>query len=335
MRALLGIIIIAVLLWSGWWYLGATAQKTALNAWFDNQSRAGWVAEREDISVSGYPNRIDATVSDLMLADPRSGWAWSAPFFQVLMLSYQPNHAIAVWPDTQKISSPAGTATVTSDRMRGSVVFVPDTDLTLDRTQIEMQNVTIAGDGWLAALAQGNMATRRMGEGEAPGFAHQFGLEATDLAVPGVSEFLKKRAAKLPTTMEKARVDLIASFDAPWDRHAVEGKKPQLTALRIKEVDVLWGKLRLLADGLLEVDRDGFPVGKIDIEAQQWRDMLKVAEAAGVLPRSIVDTAEDALGIVELLSGKKDTIKVPLSFKNSLMLLGPVPVGQAPRLIIR
>jgi len=332
MRIIVGVVAIAIILWSGWWYLGATAQKTALNGWLDARSAEGWVAERSDISVAGYPNRIDATVSDLMLADPRSGWAWSAPFFQVLMLSYKPNHVIAVWPETQKVSAPDGTAEISSEVMRGSVVFVPDTDLTLDRTQIELKDVAITGEDWTAALVQGNLATRKLDAETAPDFAHQFGLEATDLSVPGVTAFLKRRAAQVPPVIERAHVDLIASFDAPWDRHAIEGVKPRLTAMRIKDIDLVWGKLRLTAEGRLTVDASGYPVGELNVQARHWREMLKVAVAAGALPRSLAQTAEDALGLVEMLSGKKDLIKVPLTFSDGLTRLGPVPIGPAPRL---
>jgi len=307
MRIIVGVVAIAIILWSGWWYLGATAQKTALNGWLDARSAEGWVAERSDISVAGYPNRIDATVSDLMLADPRSGWAWSAPFFQVLMLSYKPNHVIAVWPETQKVSAPDGTAEISSEVMRGSVVFVPDTDLTLDRTQIELKDVAITGEDWTAALVQGNLATRK--------------LDAET-----------RRAAQVPPVIERAHVDLIASFDAPWDRHAIEGVKPRLTAMRIKDIDLVWGKLRLTAEGRLTVDASGYPVGELNVQARHWREMLKVAVAAGALPRSLAQTAEDALGLVEMLSGKKDLIKVPLTFSDGLTRLGPVPIGPAPRL---
>ena len=98
MRALIGVVVVLVTLWSGYWFVGSRGVEAGLAAWIDARRAEGWVAEYSDISTIGYPNRFDTTISDLALADPATGLAWNMPFFQILTLSYTPNHIIAVFP---------------------------------------------------------------------------------------------------------------------------------------------------------------------------------------------------------------------------------------------
>ena len=98
MRMLLTVILIATAGWSGYWALASSGAKTAFETWFDQRRSEGWVADYGDLTVSGFPNRVDTSFSNISLADPATGIAWTAPFFQILALSYRPNHVIAVWP---------------------------------------------------------------------------------------------------------------------------------------------------------------------------------------------------------------------------------------------
>lgn len=335
MRTLVTIILLGFLGWCGWWFVGSQGQASAWNAWFEDRKRAGWVAEASDISVRGFPNRFDTTLTEMQLADPQSGWAWSAPFFQILMLSYKPNHVIAVWPDTQKISGLGDTATVTTETMRGSLRFVPNTDLTLDQTQIEIKTLGLLSDDWTAGLETANFATRRVEAGDAPGFAHQIGFDARNLTL---SDRLKNQldpAGILPPTMEEAHFDVTVAFDAPWDRHSIEGTKPQPTAISVKDITLTWGRLNLRANGLLNVDAQGYPTGNIALKARNWHEMLAVASGSGIVDRDIADTVKNGLNLLALLTGDKNTLNVPLTFENRQMKIGPVPLGAAPRLRFR
>lgn len=334
MRIVVGIIIAALLGWCAWWFLGAKAQDSAWESWFDERRQAGWVAETSDISVTGFPNRFDTTIKDIQLADPQSGWAWSAPFFQVLMLSYKPNHIIAAWPETQKISGPKGTTLINSKNMRGSVVFVPNTDLTLDRTRIELNGLGLLGNDWSASLDDVAFATRRMSPEEAPDFAHQIGLDAKDIRL---SEPLKRGldpTGVLPASIEQAHIDIVAAFDAPWDRHSLEERKPKLTALSVKDVSATWGNMDLIANGKVDVDAQGYPVGDINLKAKNWQAMVDLAVGSGLIGRDLGSTVKDGLGLIAMLSGNRETLDVPLTFAGGEIRLGPIPIGRAPKLII-
>lgn len=332
MRAIAGIIIIGLLAWCGWWFVGSGAQKEAWTNWFEDRRNEGWVAENTAIQLRGFPNRFDTTIEDLQLADPRSGWAWSAPFFQVFMLSYKPNHIITVWPDTQVVSTPRETINVTNEQMRGSVVFEPGIDLVLDSSQIEISALKLSTNDWTAGLDRANFATRRVPAGNAPDFAHQIGLDAKNLTL---SDSLKARldpAGILPAKIETARLDITAAFDAPWDRHSIEGRKPNPTAISVKNIDVTWGELNLRTSGQLKVDAAGYPDGALKVEARNWQEILNLAATSGLISRDLAETVKGGLQMLSALGGDGTTLNVPLQFGGGLIRLGPIPIGPAPRL---
>ena len=132
MRTLLAIVVLAALGWSAYWWVHATAMDRAMTGWLADRRAAGWVAEAEDVRVRGFPSRVDTIVTGLDLADPRGGWAWQAEEFQVLSLSYRPNHVIAVLPGEQVLSTPYETIRAKAGQLRGSVIFRPTPRLELD-----------------------------------------------------------------------------------------------------------------------------------------------------------------------------------------------------------
>lgn len=332
MGKLLAACVVAVALWSGWWWIGATGHQKAWELWLQDRQAAGWTATRQDISVAGYPNRIDTTLTGLHLADPVSGWSWTAPIFQILSLSYRPNHVIAVWPGTQTISTADGTTEITASTMRGSLVFVPDTDLTLDRMQLELADVALEGPDWAAALASANVAFRRSDPERAPANSYDFALSAADLGLPRDMKRRFDPTNALPGTFDTAQIDLTIAYDGPWDRHAVEGRKPQPTALSVRKFDLTWGKLHFEARGRVDIDRAGYPTGNLTIQARNWRDIITLAQRAGWLTPDLASQLTSGLQLLANLSGDTRSIDIPLSFADQQTRLGPLPLGPAPRL---
>ena len=138
------------------------------------------MAEAEDVRVTGFPNRVDAIVTGLDLADPEAGWSWAAEEFQVLSLSYRPQHVIAVLPGEQVVSTPFETVRVTSETLRGSVIFRPTPRLELDHSTFEIARharspATAAG---APAIGKAIFATRQAAGEGAPQFAHDVAFNA-------------------------------------------------------------------------------------------------------------------------------------------------------------
>ena len=221
MRIILAIVTLAVVGWTGWWFLIATAKERAIEAWLAARREVGWVAEASVVSVGGFPYRIDTTLTGLELSNPQGGWSWTAPDFRLLTLAYQPNHMIAVWPREQTFASLVGRVRVLSQDMRGSVIVEPNLQFGLRRSTIDLTGLRIVGETmpWEVSLAHGLLALRQA-EGESPPpNAYDVAFTAETLTLP--KEWLAfDGAGVLDQAIELASVQATAEFDRPLDRSA-------------------------------------------------------------------------------------------------------------------
>lgn len=332
MGKLLAIVLIAALGWSGYWFVGAMAVERGLGGWFDARRAEGWVADYSGLNTAGFPNRFDTTITGLELADPDSGLAWSAPMFQILALSYRPNHIIAVLPRSQTLATPLERLTLDSALMNGSVRFEPGTDLVLDQATFVMEDLRLAGTGWSMALDTGRLASRQTAAREN---AHDIAFEAIGFAPTDATRQRLDPAGLLPAAVETLKIDATVAFDAPWDRHAIERSRPQITVLDLNLAQATWGSLDFRATGSLTVDAEGVPTGRITVKATDWRRMLDMAVAAGVVPEMLSPTLERGLGMLAGLSGDPETLDAQLTFQDGRLSFGPIPLGPAPRLRLR
>ena len=341
MKRLLILILAAAALWSGYWLFGASGVRASFTAWFEERRSAGWVADTANLEVRGFPNRFDTTFTDIMLADPSTGWAWEAPFFQLLALSYKPNHVIAIWPNRQRIATPLGHYGVTNADMQASVVLWPGMDLALDRIRLVADTVQIAGSGDNATSASAvRIAAERLGaDGQAATSAPDQGETRYRIAVSaeGFAPDSKLRAridptGRLPRTLDALRADVTLGFDRPWNRSALEMARPQPALIALRLAEARWGELELKAAGNLEVDAQGEATGRITVKAQNWREILRMARASGELPGGLAETLEQGLS---LLAGRNDGIAIALEFRRGRLWIGPVPVMASPRFVLR
>jgi len=333
MRFLLAVIVIAASGWSGYWFIGQSGLNRGFAAWFESRRADGWVAEASDITVQGFPNRFDTGFTDLVLADPETGLAWEAEFFQILALSYQPNHLIAVWPDQQLIATPQEKFLVESEDMRASLRIAPDTRLAPERATLTAEFLQITPEARpdeATALTSLTLAAERQQETE-----YRLGLSAEGLTLAAPWQARLDPQGRLPRQISGLHADLTVRFDRVWDRSAVEDARPQPTEIKLKLADAKWGQLHLQAAGEVTVTPEGWPEGEITLKARNWRDMLRIAAETGAVPESMLGTLENGFSLMAQMSGNPETLDVPLTFRNGRIQLGPIPIGPAPVLRLR
>ena len=327
-RSLLYLIVLLSLAWSGYWFVASSGTKAGLVAWFDARQDEGWQAEYSDLAVRGFPNRVDASLTDVALADPETGLAWEAPFFQLLALSYKPNHVIAVWPDTQTLSTPQEKVQVLSDKMQASLVFAPETQLPLERSNFAAEDLALASDaGWSVQADVLRLALRRVEGADA---LYDFAYQAEGVAPPN---FL--RNSVLPAKMSAMDLDMQVGFDRPWDLRALEDRRPQPTSLNLRMAKAEWGNLSFQMAADLTIDSLGTPTGEATVRLNNWRDMITIARDSGQIGTVSIDAAEQFLALLASLSGSRDDVDVTLRFSGGTAFVGLIPVGAAPRLNLR
>ncbi|NOX42063.1 MAG: DUF2125 domain-containing protein [Alphaproteobacteria bacterium] len=331
MRSLLAIVLIAGGLWSGYWFIGSSAKQAVLESWFADRRADGWTAEYSSFKVVGFPNRFDSRFKDLNLKDPNSGIGWKAPLFNILALSYQPNHIIAAFAHSQVVSLPGEDMHIDSKKMMASVTFEPDTLLAVRRTELRSTDLTISSSkGWKTQADKLNLSTRRNADAE---LAQDVVFEAQNLTP--TKEFRQSLDPKgqLPATIETLYLDMTLGFDAPWDRIAIEQGAPEVTKITLNKLDSAWGKLGLKGSGTLDVAKNGQLSGRLLLEVKNWRNVLDLLVTSGVLDTNLAATIKSGIELLTLTSSDPTSLKIPLVLKNGNMALGPIPLGYAPRFV--
>jgi hypothetical protein len=138
-----------------------------------------------------------------------------------------------------------------------------------------------------------------------------------------------------PVEFEALAVDASVAFDRAWDMRAVNDRRPQPRRLDLRLARATWGSLHVNIAANLDIDADGLSSGDIHVQAENWRDMLQLAETAGILPTRLLPQADRALSALAGASGNPSTIDVTLTARRGLLTLGFIPLGPAPRIVLR
>ncbi len=326
MRTLSGVVLALALAWGGYWFIGSRALHHGAEAWFVAQSDAGFVARQEGLHVLGFPNRFDLTVDKPQFFDPASRLGWSAPFVQILALSYRPWHVIVALPPQQEVTTPLQDLTLTSDKLQASLVLAPGNPLGLDRLAIVGDGIGVASTlGWSMGAETVRVALKQVGP---EGQDHDFGLEALEI-MP--DRGLVQDLSGLPPMIAKLRIDGTVGLAKPV-AGSPSPAQPVVSGIDIKEVLLIWGDLGLYGRGRVAATPEGLAEGRIDFRVTNWQRLLPLATAAGLIDAEVRQTWENALALLAAQSGDPDDLDLPLVFSRGRMSLGPIPLGPAPRL---
>lgn len=333
MRRLIVLILVVAGVWMGLWAAGSIAYEKGLKGWIEARRGEGWVADVAKLNVAGFPNRFDTTLTDLHMADPATGIAWSAPFVQFLSLAYKPHQVIAVLPTTHVFSTPFQTMTISSEQARGSLFLEPSTALPLDRSVVVIRALDISSTlGWRVALDEARFAAEKT---VATRNEYRIGAQLNGLAPSAGARLVLDPGGLLPDTIDTMHLDATLRFTDPWDRYAIEVARPQVTEIELDDLSARWGDVTFRAAGKLKVDAAGVPTGRISIKAVEWRRLLDMAIGSGLLADTFRPALERALELMASLEGPPNTLDAPLSFENGFISFGPIPLGSAPRIVIR
>lgn len=333
MNRLIVWILIGAGVWMGLWAVGSVFYERKLADWIEARRAEGWVADVANLEVRGFPNRFDTTLSEVRMADPATGVAWSAPFVQFLSLAYKPHQVIAVLPEKHRFSTPWQTMSIGHQQARGSLFLEARPTLPLERAVAVIDDLSVSSSlGWEVLLRQGRFAAEKAAATEN---GYRVGAEFSGLTPSRSTRELLDPAGVLPETVDMMRIDATLHFTGPWDRTAIEISRPQVTAIDLDDLSARWGEITFRAAGELVVDERGQPEGRLTIKAVEWRRLLEMAVDAGLIAEVLRPTLERALELIAGLEGSPESLDAPLTFQKGFVSLGPIPLGPAPRIIIR
>jgi hypothetical protein len=332
MRKLLWVVGLVALAWFGWWWAASSGLRAGIATWFDDRSAIGWQAELGDIDGGGFPLTLRAGLRDVALADPDAGLAVQMQTLDIAAPAWQPgNITVALDNGPILVASPLGKSTLTMqdgvmavELHSGSALEIEELGWTAGKWQI------MDGQGLLSAA---DNLTLTMSQAE--GSAYAFEARA-DAFTPGDAT---RRALRLPDTFPRAfdSLHLLADirFDQPWDRRALETRRPQPRQIDLHLAEARWGDLNLNVAAALVVDEQGVLEGTLAVQAENWRTMLDLAQTSGILPAQLRGQADSVLSALARASGNENTLDVELTLRNGAFYLGFIPLAPAPRLILR
>lgn len=323
MRGLTWAVAVLGIVWCGWWFIGARGAEHAAAEVERQLAARGLEVSQQGVAVAGFPNRFDLTVTRPEVFDPARGIGWRAPFAQVLTLSYAPWRLIAALPEEQVVTLPGQAVTVGSTRMRASLFLKPRPSLPLDRLDAVAEGVSLRSDaGWSLGFASANLSV----------IAREGGAELAWRVLEAVPDRrLSALVAEsgLPEVVERA--DLLADLTLTAPPALRGGGRPEIVAVELREANLLWGPVSVKATGRVQADAAGFAEGSVSLTVRGWQTGFAAADAAGLVPeraRTLLHSLLEGLAA----QSADGALQLPLVLSGGRVMLGPVPLGAAPRL---
>lgn len=313
MRTLLFVVALLAALYAGYWFAASSQIETRAEAALAQLESEGWTAEHSGLAVTGFPLRFDIKATDLRLAPPDGNFVWEAPSFRVHAASYRPNRIVAIWPDRQTLTMAGRKLDISSPDLRASATLGLSPALPLDQTTIGGGPVTVdAGRDWTAGLDRLSVRAERSGRDAA---VYDLFIEAEGLRPPVID-----------AGTGLLRLDAQVALDAPIGLR--DGTTPRLRRLSLREVRLAQGDVALTGAGDLAPDAQGYLAGRVMITADNWRGLLDLLEAAGILADRQRPFLEGAL---RGMAQGTNRIEVPVTFANGRVEALGMMLLQAPR----
>jgi hypothetical protein len=329
MRILLAAILLASAGWGGYWFLGAQAVERGAAAWVEQSHATGLLVRHEGLTVSGFPGSFYVRMESPQLLSLWNGTGWQAGAIELFASSFRPNRLSLVLQEQQRLVLRHETLDLDSEDLRAGV-WLSGTSLALAEASLAGVDLVLGSDAsWRVTLDSLELSLRQDSQSLT---RHDLSFEARGLVPDPVWHATIALDPSPPPAIEHLSLKGGMEFDAPLDRHALAGPAPRLTRLQIDEASIRWGEMLLWGDGEVAVDADGFPQGRITFRARNWKQMLAVAVAAGLLHPEVAPTWERGMQMLEDEGDTPGTLEVPLRFDRGRMSLGPLPLGPAPRL---
>lgn len=301
MRAILGVIIAVAVLWGGYWFWGAARVQTQAQAWMSEQGATG------QISVIGFPNRFDVTITNPALQ--RDEIAYSAPFFQVFAMTWKPWHFIAAFAPTQEITIFDQKLTLSSPHLLASLLMHPLGGDAFREFRLDGDKVALrSSNDWHFEAAHVTAAMDATADPLSP----RIGGRMTDFTTP------------VPVVGLKNVID-VASLDA--NLHLPLGAatlRQSILAIDLHDARLAWDDFSLVAKGTLTPDAQNMVSGKINITLEGADHLPQILVALGLI------TPDQTANLARGLAVMGPSGHVTLTLSNGAMWMGPIPIGAAP-----
>lgn len=329
-RLIVKIVVLFALAWGGWWWIASGSLQRGAKGWLEAQQTQGITASADNWTRGGFPLRIAANAQDIVWADSVTDTELKIP---TLTLS-SPVH----WPGDPRIDMPAGPVTITTAQGVATLTTAgAQTEMLLHPgSALQLEALSASSTDVSLDLVEGRVFTMRsmqadIQQGTDPA-TYTVDLTAIGFAFGSILQEGLQLPATWPTTFEPIVTDMTVTFDRPWDRSALDGNRPQPRAILIEKMEAIYADFGFAVAGELTVDGNGIPTGVINLRVRNWQQLFDIIVVATEISPEWHGTVKQVLGSMADMEG---TLDLDITLAQGQMRMGFLPLGPAPRLVIR
>ncbi len=306
MTRIIALCLVAALGWAGWWGISAWRLNNVTEDWLEHRRSDGWIAQYDNMTLRGFPSRLDRTFDGLVLGTP-DGPVWSFEKLGLYQMTYKPNHIILAVAGEITTRQDTHTWTTDTDGLRASLVRDGGQ---LARANLEADTLSIIGPDTALTLTDIRAALMQVS--------------------PDRSRLSASTAQIVSGEDARAGRDLALDITIAWDSALMGQVSDSLR--RPDEIDIrlasyTLNNLKLEATGNVTLDPQGRPTGRLDIRAVNWRGAVASAVEAGQIPSELERPLTQGLALWAKLQGNPQTLDIPVDFTNGQASIGPVRMG--------
>ena len=330
--------------WSAFWFYASGRVTSGLDDWIAREKAAGRTWACPDRVIQGFPLRFELSCRAPSLAVQNAEGQTLAGLGALTALAqiYQPNQMDMEIKGPLVIKRPGGGQTTLDAAairasLRANIADYPNIfdrlSLTADEPVLTLEGPGAAGASARAARAEVHL--RAVAGRPAADGAFDITAKITDAAVPEIDAFTQTSdPASLDVTGRILRLNLPGKGNTAA---RLEAWRAAGGTLEITQAALTKGAVRIGATGLLALDGEHRADGRLDASLAGAETLLKrfgipvgsldISNALGNLLGGKRPKAPEGEG-----QGKERTIRLPLSFGNGRVSVGPVatPVRLSP-----
>ncbi|ABI66670.1 MULTISPECIES: DUF2125 domain-containing protein [Maricaulis] len=321
-----GAILFVFVLYSAYWFYASTQIRAAVEDWVADQEAAGYVIEREALTVSGYPYRFQITFREPNITAPASDGGWHAELasLQAHAVPYDLSHWIVRFGGPaflDDLNAPGSRLELDASDARVSLVYDDAGETTrVGADLVDLTVVTRAGDApdirSIGALyLNGVVATDNT--------LRVRGMAENVIAAPGVLDPDVERA--FGETLAMARLEFTVTEWSSLARNADAMAWSQAGGrLDITDAGLQWGPADLTAVGEFTVDRMARPDGRLSLRVTDPDTLAEALVEAGLIP----EQNREALRVAAMMAPRgPEGVSLPFRIRDGGVYLGPARLG--------
>ena len=314
--------ILALILWGIFWWTTAQKMQNLTDNWFDQQI-VGQDRKYKNVSISGFPNRIDLTIEDTEINNYQGKFSTSIKLIQFLTLLYNRDLIISVVKPPIDVEYMNKKFKLDGDLFRSSLNLSKEKQVNKIVTEgsnlklmdpnnyvWEWTNLLFAGDKELGTITP----------------KYRTHLTIDNISVPSSYLNTYNFIDLLNPVIKKISFDSIISFNQDSSGLTFPHKISKLEDLIIT---IDWGLIKLSLTGDLNHSEKTSLNGSLKINISNWRSLLLVIKEANLLNTKLFNTIKASLTFIASQKENKDqSLKIPINIKNNFIFLGPINIGK-------